>query len=347
MRRSVAGAIIGLGPIGGRARLLLAYVLGMLVLLAGSPAPARAWAGDGLRLVAQEGGSASAVAVDRATGLAWLAVGPRVLALDIAGEEVRVVGRSEILPGPLAAIAVDGGRVVVQASPRAGEPVELWVIDGRDPSWPRRVAALRSGAPPQSPLAVGGSVLAFGVTGELQIVDLRDLARPVMAPRLPGTGGVAGGAWIEDGTAFALFGDILVRVDVTDPVHPRQSLLWPLPLATGGMAVPIHAFGPGRLAVADEEGRTHVVALRADETPREVGVVAKPAALDRYPIIVGLGAERMSLIQYMGSERQRLTDYAFDREGRPREIGGLEIDLSLVLSLANNRPGCCCTATPA
>lgn len=135
-------------------------------------------AGDGLRIVGQLGGSASAVALE--DGRLYVGLGPRVVVFDASGEGEPVrLGQSPILPSVVYDLVVADG--IAYAASQAG----LSVVDASIPQAPRVVAflptnegTLRDGWSIFDPLLAHSGQLIYFVPNPYEPVRVLDVSAP-------------------------------------------------------------------------------------------------------------------------------------------------------------------------
>ncbi len=136
--------------------------------------------------LAYHGGHITDLAMEPVRPIAWAARGARIVALDVSGNDVRELGQTPVLPEDGFRLAVGEG--VVLAMARVGGSGAVWLVDGRDPTWPRDVRALRLGGPVVV-AAVEGRQAALVVDEELIVLDFTQLDAPTELLRLPFPGG--------------------------------------------------------------------------------------------------------------------------------------------------------------
>lgn len=203
--------------------------------------------------VGQFGGEVTALAVDEARALAWVAHGPRIVAIDMSDRAApRVVGRSELLPERVSSLAVDGvlGLALV-SSHMIDDPELLLTLDLADPTAPRVIATMPFDGPGSGGRIVIAGGMAFvkhltytydsqgellGSGYHLNAIDIHDPAAPriVIADMLPSAGSVYDVKRVGNVLAVTTLGYPaqprcdpnffpLHLFDLTDPKHPRPA----------------------------------------------------------------------------------------------------------------------------
>lgn len=124
--------------------------------------------------VGQIGGAATVLALDG--NIVYLQSGPRLVSVDVSNpRKPTFIGRSEILPGSVMAIAALDGHALVGD----GEG-KLWVFDVPESGDPRPISSIEPGGVVSDILVSGQyAYLAAGEAG-LQIVDFSDPSHPVI-----------------------------------------------------------------------------------------------------------------------------------------------------------------------
>lgn len=227
---------------------------------------------SGKALAGQIGGAANAVAVDEAGRTAYIAVGPRVLALDITtpGSPVRL-GQSQVLDGVVQSLVLRGGQVIAGGA-RGG----VWVIDVTNPAAPLLLGSLPS--PTGSLCAIRKAVViddyALAAAGRagLLVIDVAEATGPRLVATVPMPGDVTGVDAAGSAAVVSLdrgkSEGALHVLDISDPAAPATvaGTLTPKP------AVDVVLEPSGLTYVAERDGlRIFDVGGRGD--PREVGSV--------------------------------------------------------------------------
>ncbi len=261
-----------------------------------SPAPPPTSAAPSAEIVGQLGGEMHAVA---ATGsFAFVGAGPRLVVLDISNAaQPAVVWQSEILPGLVLDVALDGTRAYVASNvltildisnPRqpqvlasdvnAGGPRALVVSDDRvyvgsgnglrvldvsDPARPVQIGFLSSSF--TYSVAKVGDVVYMGGYNRFTVADVSDPANPTEVAQLTDTSSVHGLTAAGELAYLGTFGDGLRILNVADPTSP--TLVGELETADTVTAVALAggraylAVGNGELLIADVTDPTQPAAL--------------------------------------------------------------------------------------
>jgi len=222
-------------------------------------------ASGNLTLVGQIAGAANAVALNATGDRAYLAVGPRVMALDVsAPAQPRLLGQSEVLDGVATRLAV-GGDYVFAGNADGG----VWVLDVADPAVPRELGFADTPSGINDLVVLGDFVLVADDTGSLRVIDFTDLARPqeVVSHAVPAK---ATGVAASTGLAFVTYGDNrsgggLQVVDVSDPGTPQLSATVELEKPAVDVAL------DGNLAYVATTRTLHVFDVADPAQPRPVG----------------------------------------------------------------------------
>ena len=230
-----------------------------------------AWSAGRLRALSQRGGRLGAVAMDPIRPVAWVGVGPRVVALSVPGQGARVLGRSPALPGLVTALAAGEGFVLamVEAAPA---PATAWLVDGRDPAWPRDARPVEGTAPVRHVAASGARGLV-ATADALLLLDPTDVDAPATAGRLTlGTaarslGGVRRVA-LDDQLAIVAGERQLAVVDFSTPAAPRIASTIEEP------GIEELALDEGVLALLDGSRLARLYDLRDPEQPQSRSEVA-------------------------------------------------------------------------
>jgi hypothetical protein len=223
----------------GATRLAVAVALGTLGLLGAGPgqaAPARAPGQDALegRYLAERGGLGGLVsAVDARGSLAYLAVGPRVVVLDVSRPEApRVRGQTPGLPGPIAALALRPPQLYVAVGPAriggsrrvAADSSGVWVLDVTEPTLPLVAGAfvLPPGGEAQA-IALDGPrlILAAGRAG-LLVLDIANPAVPQAIGSVDVGADLVGVGWVSPYALATVESGGVVLVDCRDPARPKD-----------------------------------------------------------------------------------------------------------------------------
>ena len=263
---------------------------------------------EGAEVLGQFGGPVSLdVAIEAGRPLAWRGVGPRVVAIDLSAEPPRTIGRSEVLPASVSRVVAADGWVVAAHVPEGRSPESLWLLDGRDPAWPRRVSELPMAEWVPGGWVVSGDVLAIGLVEAVQLVDLRDPTRPRFAQRLTRRAGAAVyGLTFEGGRLHVIWDDELVTIDPSDPDDARVEHVLILP-SRGDAAAPFESVSDGRtLAVLDRLRSVHLIRLADPSGPRlERSLPALPT--HRPPALAG--GRLHALVSDADTDRLQLRSY--------------------------------------
>ena len=235
-------------------------------------------------LLGHAGGNLIAVALD--TAVAYLAVGPRLVVLDLsASQEPQELFRSEAQPFMASGLAVADGRLYWLSA--AGR---LLVFDLTSPVQPTLLSDLPV-PPGRQHIAVSGNRLYIAGETDLQgkpenilriydgsdllhLVELGELALPNQAVDLTAAG---------ERVYVTLWAGSLVAVDVSDPVHP--AILHTLSDLHGVYVQPPHIFAASmeNLVVYDLSSAADVrslVAWPVDREPRLANIFAGAAYQD-------------------------------------------------------------------
>lgn len=193
----------------------LPFLLAFALLLTGPlPHPAAAQVGR-LDLLGQYGGAVMAVASSR--GLVLVGMGPRMLVMTGCDPlYLEEVGRSEVLPGLVQDILIDGTHAWVAVS-QAG----VLEMDLTDPARPRTLRRIE--LPGVSAKVVRQGRLLYVVAGAagLHIVDLEAEGG---ARRVGHVAEIVTDVSVSNGHAYTVNRN-LVAVDVSDPANPRGKRL--------------------------------------------------------------------------------------------------------------------------
>ncbi len=162
-------------------------------------------------IVSYTGGRVMALAAERTRPIAWVVQGSRVVAFDVSGYEPRERGRTPVLPDPLLGLAADAGLVLAWSKGFA--PGDAWLIDGRDPSWPRDVRPLTLGGPVRAAV-MDGRTAVLVVGDEVVVLDAGDMRRPTIVARAPLPEGVR-----DEGTPLVASQDGWIAVAAGDRAY--------------------------------------------------------------------------------------------------------------------------------
>lgn len=183
-----------------------------------------------LELVGQIGGGITA-AVAAAGHFAYLAIGPRLLVLDVTNPAQPVVaGQSDVLPDSIHSVAIVNGYAYVAAG-EAG----VFVIDVANPRQPTVVGSVAAIASAMQIVVADdyayvaemqGSQAGRLVNGGLRILHLTDPAHPTPIGFAEQSGGFFRIA-IASHYAYAVGSGGLHIFDIGDPNHPAQVGVYP------------------------------------------------------------------------------------------------------------------------
>jgi len=216
----------------------------------------------------QIGGATTAVVA--AGGVAFVGVGPRVLAYDLeTGASPERIGQTDVLAGVVEGLALEDGGLLY-ASIRAAEDgaAELVAFDARDP---RRARRLGTGILPVSEigaLAVAGKHVYTLTDAGLVAVDVKDpfAPRAVSTVAIDGRPDAGGGLATDDGLLVVARPTGLFMYGLDDPSRPARLGRHP----AAGTSV---ALVGRRAAVAGPAGLV-VLDLALPGAPRELARVA-------------------------------------------------------------------------
>ena len=124
-------------------------------------------------VIDQLGGLSRALTID-SDGIAYLAVGPRVVALDVEADKIVELGRSPVLPGIVVGLAVADGLAFVAAEDNGG----LRVFDVSDPTAIVEVGALDDIGNARGVDVSGGFAYVAVADAGLVVVDVTTPAEP-------------------------------------------------------------------------------------------------------------------------------------------------------------------------
>jgi hypothetical protein len=257
-----------------RVRVLSSGVLGSVLLLgaagqlAAGPAPRVASAGRpagtgpaavDLRVEAQLGGALQAVAA--ADDRIFVGAGPRVVALDAPGSGNPVeLGASEVLPGNVTALAVDGGTVFAGYGLRDEvDPSGLVVLDGRGTGAPAVLGRLALVGEPVAVKTLGATVVVvtrrLTEDGRPYPTSTVPWPRPAATarPPVPVVYGAAAPLGAGQPEVTLYHGGEVLTVDVSDPTSPR--VVGRLALAEVPVALAVDAGRAFVLAADPTQGR--------------------------------------------------------------------------------------------
>ncbi len=284
-----------------RLRAWLAIVILGLLSLRASPGPADAqqpasgrtsgefgrWPQDGMRVLGQSGGAFTTLVVEPEREIAWLIVGPRVVALSLATDPPQVVGRSEPIPGGIDALAAGDGLVVARGARPTDEGVALWMLDASDPTWPRLRSSLTASGRLHGEMSIGEGVLAYGADNQIRLVQVADLDKPWESGTLS-HGGKLGSFHIHGGRLHALWDTRIVSIALHGAGGPEVVSTWSLPMLAQGQPVPHSAGAGGRMFVRPVPERGYIIDLNPSGGP----VVAADLHFmdDRPDGVVGAGS---------------------------------------------------------
>jgi hypothetical protein len=139
----------------------------------GAPAELATWRREGLTPFTQRGGSRTAVTIDPATGVMWIAEGPRLRAMTWGpnGKPRHLGSTPPLWPAPTRVVASQG-RVVAW-----GPSSPLWIVDGRDPSWPRAVSEIETSRNVRS-VAFDETRVIVAIEEDLVLYDIANPSAP-------------------------------------------------------------------------------------------------------------------------------------------------------------------------
>ncbi len=167
----------------------------------------------GLPAVHYENGEITGVAAETTRSIAWVGMGGRVVALDTSGAEPRAVGRSPVLPGTIEWLApVNGFVLAVLAQPERS----AWLVDGRDPTWPRAVRRLALNGEVHA-VTADRDHAALVVGDDVLRLDVSDPAAPIRTGRWalgPGQGSKILGLVIDAGRVAVLVPNRILVADL-------------------------------------------------------------------------------------------------------------------------------------
>lgn len=235
--------------------LALLLGIGMSGLAGNAALPAET--GVGLYPVDQLGGATRAVAVEGTR--AYLGTGPRLTVWDLAdAARPAEIGRSDPLPGTVAAVALAGGRAFVMCQEAARPGFSLHALNLADPARPRAVASIELEGAPMGIAAANGFLWVAAGSGGLVVVDARQVDRMRVVHRNPRFHALA--LVIRGSRAFVAFdrrlGGKFTVYDITAPDAPTVDGSFFLDAAGLGL------LGPAVVAVNSAEQSVEIVALQ-------------------------------------------------------------------------------------
>ncbi|MCB0216160.1 MAG: hypothetical protein H6648_02285 [Caldilineae bacterium] len=224
--------------------------------------PGRAPASDRSPL-AHRGGRIRAIVPLPGSDLAWLAQGPRVMAVSLApGEDILRFGPGLLLPDPVTQLAVDGDRGLALTGP------VLQVLDLSQPDRPRRRSSIQLGDLGErfGPLALAGSLAFVGHAGagrpdDVAVFDI-DTGDRLTATLLEGAR--------PELTDLIAAGDLLAvasRDRTPDAAFPSRLQLYDLATIAAGPPIElalrdaVDDVAVGRLAYAEVAGQPRLYSL--------------------------------------------------------------------------------------
>ncbi len=229
-----------------------------------------------LEVAGQIGGRMQGIAIQGQ--YAYMGLGPRLTILDLSTpERVTPVGQTDLLPGLVRAVSVEGTLAYVTT-----EEGELRVVDVSNAAQPRDITedAASSAAAMHDPRAARSAAangLVYQANGRagLQIVDASNPAAPVE---------VGSYAALEDAVDVQVEGSIayvvdpwsgLHLLDVGTPSAPREVGRFDTPGLANSVAV-----ADGRAYVVDQWAGLHIVDVSNAQQPVQVGRYAAPQQVD-------------------------------------------------------------------
>lgn len=172
---------------------------------------------ESMALVGQVGGVSRAVAV--AGDIAYLGVGPRLVALDVSNPAAPTpIGQSAMLPGVVNAVVVTQTIAYVAAG-QGG----LRVLDLSEPARPIEIAAVDTPGSAYGLSVAGRRVYVADGTGGLRIIDVVDPDRPRELGALAPSGWEVSRVAVAGATAYVPSGRGDLRIiDVSNPETPTE-----------------------------------------------------------------------------------------------------------------------------
>lgn len=278
-----------------------------------------------LDMIGQMGGANYAAAV--AGDLLFTGSGPRLLVFDASDpNQLAQLGQSEVLPGVVRALAVEGAYAYVAAG-KGG----LQVIDISDPEHPTVISYyLTEGYAQDVAVANGHVYLAStpvwdgsGWNGSsLHIVDVSDPANPKQAA-VYDTPGWEFGVAVTGDMAFVADGDGGLRIlDVSDRAAPKEIGA----IYTAGYALDV-AVGDGVVYVAEFDKGVGEVDVADLSDPREVTVIDTPGkarhvTVDENTIFVGDGEGGLRILDVSAALEPVEIGVFATEDGRGVAVGG-------------------------
>jgi hypothetical protein len=308
----------------GIPRLSLAIAAGLslsvLTLMAGAPggssaadiAAARADTTDqALTILSQDGGAASAVSLAGTT--AYLAIGPRLVAMDVTQpDQPRQIGSAQLTVS-LTSVQVDGNWVYA-ATEAADASGALWVFDVSDPQHPTAVGEVATNVPWRYLVKRGNLVYAPSDTA-LLVFDVSNPAHPAALPWV--TDDALSGEdrpFTEGNRLYVVsFANGLLFYDLTYPAAPQ--LLGNVPGEGGsGLGIVDAAVVNQRAYLADAFG-LRIVDVTDPTQPKDLG-----SADITMPMFVDVAGTVATVVDDTGF----LTTFSVSDPAHPSPTGSVE-----------------------
>ncbi len=254
------------------------------------------WRTGRFTAIGHTGGVVHSPTYEPLRSIAWLAVGPRLVAMDVSdvAPGLRPLGRTPALPGPVFRIAV--GHQFVLTTDRSERP-SAWLIDGRDPAWPRGVRRLELGAPPRAVAADGRNAVVIA-GNDIVLLNVENPSAPCIVERrtLPGIEpGARALHAVLDGLRLAVATDD-GRVLVVDLGLPEEGAV--PAVIEEGQTVEMHLDGD-RLFVLNEFGFLFLYRVRPVLT--RVWAMARDED-NRIILDFGVAGDALALLKGVGGE---------------------------------------------
>jgi len=175
--------------------------------------PALAATDPKVELVGQWGGLSSEVVTDG--NLAYLAIGPRVVVLDITDPaQPKKLGQSSVLPRDVLRMVLGNGHLYV-----ANQTAGLQILELSNPFEPRRVGGCKLGSDVRDVAVQGSFAYVVDDRDGFHIVDVTDPRAPRRISGLP-TKHIGSSVDVSGSFAYVCSWYWLEVIDVTDPYQP-------------------------------------------------------------------------------------------------------------------------------